>query len=772
MAELARVTSEDGCVELRNGFWALRVGVEPWLNPGYLFDITHGVPVADDTYAYELRLAPLDDLRYGEVGAAGRAAPEASAHRVRCRDWAAADLPEGGKEVRFTGRFDFARRGPTDVEVEHTFRLPDAEPWIEEQIHLVHRFGQDAHQIRHLRFGFRKMIYDRDRQAWLGGSDRHSIIAVPHRRRCGQLVDHIASAYPMSDLIFGRFAADPWEGAAQPPWLTGGTPLPGRGAEAWVWTDGQTGYLIAKYSPDQIEFAIAEGEMVRPASQRSDPTETFNPPIAGWLRGGSVCFRFGGVGRRHGCPEASRAIGAAAAIPFGITRIYPVEGDWPEGYRTYKRFLVEKGHGCPADFDPPVYWNQIYNTGWPVGDNAPLQEPAEILAEAAIARDVGAEALYYDTGWDTYQGSSVWDEARFGPIEDFVRILRERYGLKLALDAFFHSKKLDEDPRVFRRRTDGSVDIYPRDYRHGRVCAASPAWQQQETDRLLQLLEAGVVGFTLSSVNYLPPWAGAKSTSDPGSPCMSLEHGHGTPLTMRSHAEAILAVVRVVKQRFAHALFQIQDRVTGGTMDFHPLYFQHAARDSFDAHWGFEYMWDPYMDLLSGRALSLYEYNLAYDIPAYLHFDCGCDNEQMLAFWWYASTCRHIGIGGVKDPASPIYRALKRAMSTYRRLKPFFARGRFVGVDPLVHGHALPEENAAVFVLFNLGAEPVVREVDVPLADLGLTTLRSAHHAEVRLVGERLAFAVELPPLSPLVIELNTIFPQYWGPGSGTAAGA
>ena len=57
------------------------------------------------------------------------------------------------------------------------------------------------------------------------------------------------------------------------------------------------------------------------------------------------------------------------------------------------------------------------------------------------------------------------------------------------------------------------------------------------------------------------------------------------------------------------------------------------------------------MDLLSGKALSLYEYNLAYDIPLYLHIHCGQDNQQMLAFWWYASTCRHLGIGGVKDPA-------------------------------------------------------------------------------------------------------------------------
>jgi hypothetical protein len=55
---------------------------------------------------------------------------------------------------------------------------------------------------------------------------------------------------------------------------------------------------------------------------------------------------------------------------------------------------------------------------------------------------------------------------------------------------------------------------------------------------------------------------------------------------------------------------------------------------------------------------------------------------------------------------------LKRAVTTYRWLKPFFARGRFIGIEPLVHGvpslwdcHALPEQGAAVFVHLNLGSE-------------------------------------------------------------------
>ncbi len=102
-------------------------------------------------------------------------------------------------------------------------------------------------------------------------------------------------------------------------------------------------------------------------------------------------------------------------------------------------------------------------------------------------------------------------------------------------------------------------------------------------------------------------------------------------------------------------------------------------------------MWDPYYDLLSGKALSLYEYNLAYDIPLYLHIHEGRDSTTMLAFWWYASTCRHLGIGGVSDPQSPLYVALKQAVTRYRRLKPFFTQGDFVGLDVFSHVHVLPD---------------------------------------------------------------------------------
>jgi hypothetical protein len=751
VAEVTTVSVQDGSVEIRNRRWLLRVGIDGWLNPGYLLDVERGMPLADEAYAYALTLAPKGESGFtgGRELTSGPAGDVVSAVRVRFREWNAADLPQGGKEVRFTGRFDFGLLGPTDIEIEHAFRLPDAGPWFEEQIRLRHRFGRDVHEVRDIRFGFRKTIFDRDSQSWLHGADRQTIVPVPHRRRWGQIVDHRASSYTMSDLVPGNWSGDQ---------------LPGRGAEAWVWSDGAAGYLIAKYNREQIEFSLIDGEFVLAPSKRSDDYyQTFNSQIAG---GANVCLRYAGAGRYNLMPEGIReiacparsasGIGRDATFEFGATRICPVEGDWQEGYKTYKGFLLEKGHGCPPDFDPPLHWNELYNLGWRGGDNTPLQELPELYAEAAIARDIGAEAFYFDPVWDVVEGSSIWDEARLGSLEDFVRTMHDRYGLQTSLHLMMHTKTLAEDPRIYRRRQDGSVDIWPGLYSGGRICAASPVWQKLKTERLHKLAEAGVTFLMFDFVSYVPPEVPIRRSEPSGSACWDPDHGHEVPLTMQRHAEGILKVIQAVKQGFPNVLIEAHDRVRGGMQDFHPLYFQHGLPDSFDENWGFEYMWDSFMDLLSGKALSLYEYNLAYDIPLYLHIHCGQDNDRMLAFWWYASTCRHLGIGGVKDPASPLYQALKRAVGTYRRLKPFFTRGRFIGIDPLIHCHVLPEQGAAVFALFNLGSEPIVREIDIAANEVGVTTLRSMRNAEVWIDVDRLRFTVEVPPLSPLLVEVNT----------------
>ena len=130
-------------------------------------------------------------------------------------------------------------------------------------------------------------------------------------------------------------------------------------------------------------------------------------------------------------------------------------------------------------------------------------------------------------------------------------------------------------------------------------------------------------------------------------------------------------------------------------------------------------MWQPMEDILSGRAKALYYYNLGCNVPIYLHVDLREDNRHCLVLWWYASTCRHLGIGGT-HPDPLVAQAQRLAMQRYRRLERFFKHGDFYGLDEQVHIHALPKEGAFVVNLFNLSDAGRVMEGSVRVEDLGL----------------------------------------------------
>jgi hypothetical protein len=375
----------------------------------------------------------------------------------------------------------------------------------------------------------------------------------------------------------------------------------------------------------------------------------------------------------------------------------------------------------------------------------------ELFEEARRAQAAGAQTFYFDPGWDLFEGSSVWDTGRLGPIEEFIRRLRDEYGLALALHLMIHTKSSGEDPAIYRRRPDGEIDLWidATPYAGGFVCPASPVWQRQKTERLLLLARAGVSFFMFDFVNYRPCW--------------SSEHGHHVPLTREEHAEGIMTVVRAVKSQFPGLTIEAHDRIGGGL----PLYYQHGSPGAHDELWGFEYMWDPYTDLLSGRALSLYEYNLAYDIPLYLHINSAHDSPAMLAFWWYASCCRHLGLGGLAE-GDEQWPRLTEAMRRYRALQPWFARGRFVGLDPVTHLHVLDGDgdeghSSAVLTAFNLTATSVRRTVSITSAQLPLGTAPEVAGAPAALADGVLTIDLELPPLSPLVIEIGTGQRPIWG---------
>ena len=115
---------------------------------------------------------------------------------------------------------------------------------------LLHHGGRDRLSLGGLRFGFRKTLFDRSAFAWRPGAGDGTLVPVPLRRHLGQGTDHHLAGYAAADLF-----PDEW---------TSRRSLPGRSAEAWLWSEPELGFLVAKYNQDHIEFSVADADYVVP----------------------------------------------------------------------------------------------------------------------------------------------------------------------------------------------------------------------------------------------------------------------------------------------------------------------------------------------------------------------------------------------------------------------------------------------------------------------------------------------------------------------------
>ncbi|GAG57831.1 unnamed protein product, partial [marine sediment metagenome] len=238
--------------------------------------------------------------------------------------------------------------------------------------------------------------------------------------------------------------------------------------------------------------------------------------------------------------------------------------------------------------------------------------------------------------------------------------------------------------------------------------------------------------------------------------------GHEIPMLRQTHAENIFKVIQNVKKEFPHILIEAHDR---GVKPRHPLYYQHNLSHSFDENWGFECMWNPMQDLLSGKATQLFEYNLAYSIPLYLHINENSDNENMLQFWWYASLARHLGIGGLSNRQSAKYKALKDAMTLYKKNKPFFTRGKFYGISYNIHLHVDEIDKSGVITAYNLSSRVQKIDVHINLVKYGLdvntVNIYNGINQKISTIklnkkSENISqIEVEIPPLSPIIAILQ-----------------
>jgi hypothetical protein len=578
-----------------------------------------------------------------------------------------------------------------DLEVEQTFEIPgDKDGEVYETISLINR-RQSALDASGFSCGFSVAI---------AGKEDWRVCEIPfrHHTETGELLDY-------SWIEFTK--KEHWFSTARNPLYCRRTSK-AAGAEGWAFYGNGQAFSVEKYNPDSMEWSIL--------STAED----------------GKFLRFGGAGRwKMGDPEGAACLQPGSVFSFGTTRYKLMDGDWRQAYAEYRSRMRQKGHVIPPGYDPPVHWNELYNNAYwysipaegdfwhdDFSDKLNTLYLAEHMrTEAKHASDFHCECLYLDPGWDTSFGSNIWDESRMGPMKAFSDEIQKQHGLKLALHTPLAPWSNNESYGTEMRRMDADGR------RCKDLCVASRQYIAEKTQRLKKLWEGGAYYLLFDGSWY-------------DGPCYDQGHGHSVPSTRQEHIDAILALQQAVHSVCPGVVIEQHDPVTGpGTPRYAPLYLMHGKKGALDEIWGFEYMNEPLDDIVSRRAYSLFDYNLAYDIPIYLHIDLRKDNEHCMMLWWYASVCRHLGIGGLHAD-SGIRESQKKAMGIYRKYKRYYALGEFFGIGELTHIHTLAGDNKSVVNCFNTEKHPVKKDFVIKARDAGIATeMQIRVRAEIPAMG-------------------------------------
>lgn len=628
------------------------------------------------------------------------------------------------------------------LDLEQSLRLPSARPILEEQISL-HNRTQDIVTLKDFACGMQCPITN-DVGAILPEMKSDRIAAIPFRHQAtdpvgwdndfdlGQLLSHTGRELRVNEIA-------PLEHGH------GYVPSMQRFSEGWAWSHGEHTLGVFKFNQEAMEFSV----------------------LSTVVDDAGVALRFGGAGMRSGDPSSLRSIEPGESVELGVTRLETVQGGYTQASYAFRAFLDESGCRFPDGFNPPVHWNELYdNPEWSLGTpghpegrrmTRPLTYTRELLLEeAAKARDYGCESLYLDPGWDTDFGTFLWGEEWLGNRKQFVRDVWERYGLRVSLHCplatwmSFDGRGVSSWPREACRMDKGGNLIYIPSWSGemvASICLGSRQYLDEAERRLLAHCADGVV-YLMFDGNW---WNGG---------CWNPDHGHPVPYTMEDHCRANLDLACRIHAKYPDVVIEMHDMITGGSiMRYTPVYYKYGLPGSYDDNWGYELMWQPMEDIRSGRARALYYYNLGCNVPVYLHVDLRGDNEHCLVLWWYASTCRHLGIGGTHDDPR-IAEAHKKAMKRYRRLDRFYKRGDFYGVSEELHIHALPAENAFVVNLFNLSDESRIISATVGIEEMGLDRNRwYVNPKGGRFDANEGTFTISrrLPPWSARVAEVRAL---------------
>jgi hypothetical protein len=238
---------------------------------------------------------------------------------------------------------------------------------------------------------------------------------------------------------------------------------------------------------------------------------------------------------------------------------------------------------------------------------------------------------------------------------------------------------------------------------------------------------------------------------------MDSTHGHPVPYLQEDHMRNCIDLVKRVHAKYPDVLIELHDMLDGGnTRRMTPVYYKYGLPLSYDENWGFELMWKPMDDLKQGRGLAMYYYNLSCNVPIYLHIDLRSDNENCVVLWWFASTARHLGIGGTNKNPKTVENQ-KEAMKYYRQFDRFFKRGDFYGINEEIHLHVLPEENAFMVNMFNLSdsTRKISGKFDLRRAGLDPSIVFKSLKPWAKIVNGILEVDLEMAPWSAEVTDVK-----------------
>jgi len=618
--------------------------------------------------------------------------------------------PDGTTYLEITGHF---HEIPPDVlQVVHTFRGRPDGGWIEEEIELINP-GKTALRITDLDLAFGKSLYNTKTSQWDPLMSAHELMAVPF------LVDPQAHIHrhPLGTLQNGN---EGWKYQGKPRLLS----------EAWALTNGRDGFLFSHYSQDLIRMARAQA--------------IYNE--------GGIELRFGGSGAEIDNEEANTVflLQPGARQSLGTARYAEFAGGHREGATLYRSWMDSLGHAKPAGYRPPLHWEPHYDNPWW------RYSREHILDQAAKGAEMGCELLYLDPAWDKVLGGSEWDEARLGDLagfNDVVKNLRlQGTGLHIMGDSV--GPQADEFLKQFpgaQRRNAKGEPVLPQN-----PCFASKAWQEGKRARLDSLLREDDLAFLMFDFHA---WRGS---------CWDESHGHEVPLIRRDHAKAYYNLIAGVKAARPDVLIEAHDAIVAGQPKVYlPKYYGHTGPHRWDEHWAFEFMHNPLLDIIEGNALALYYYRLAYSIPMYLHIPMYADNDNLLMFWWYASTVQHLGLGGTRaDFATqgggglhPLpqsrFAAYHKAVAEYKSLRKFLIDGEFHGLGEYAHLHLRRDLGEALLVVFNLNQETEHRTLLIRPEDLGVKSIDSVEGATLDRSANPARIHVEIPPVAPKLIRIK-----------------